>query len=82
MSTSPSVGHVNGAEGRSQKAGHIPPAHGGLRTAVRQPLCLSNFWWLTRRALVYLSSGADVFTIPRSTSFPSSVKKQLAASAV
>ena len=81
MSISPSLGQVNGCDGRSHRAGQIPGAQGAVRVAERQPRWRSSFWWLIRRALVYLFSG-DGSTMPRSTSLLSGVKKQFFGSVV
>jgi hypothetical protein len=52
MSTSPSLGHVKGSRGRSQKAGQMPDAHGGDIVATRLPRSRARVVWLVRRALV------------------------------
>jgi hypothetical protein len=81
MSISPSLGQVNGCDGRSQNAGQIPVAQGAVRVADSEPRWQSSFWWDIRRALVYLFS-FEGEAMARSMSLLSGVMKQLLESVV
>lgn len=78
MSTSPSFGHVKGSRGRSQKAGQIPEAQGGVMVATRLPRSRARVIWLVKRALVNLPFEA----MARRTKQPCSSWKEFSRSAM